>query len=128
MLLIVQIAVSLAFKSDSVPPVVFLTSTGLIVLLSSLFATLSTQVTDKELHWSLGIGLIQKRLSLKDIESVRKVRNKVWWGWGIRYFGEGWLYNVSGLNAIEIVQTDSKVTRVGTDEPDELLQAILQAK
>ena len=56
--------------------------------------------------------------------SFQTVRNKWYFGWGIRYLGTGWLYNVSGLDAVEIVQNDGKMVRVGTDEPDVLARAL----
>lgn len=45
-------------------------------------------------------------------------------GWGIRYFGEGFLYNVNGLKAIELFLENGKKLRIGTDEPEKLGDAL----
>ena len=47
-----------------------------------------------------------------------------WWGWGVRYYGQGWLYNVSGLDAVEIRLKSGKHIRIGTDEPEALVAEI----
>jgi len=36
----------------------------------------------------------------------------------------GWLYNVSGLDAVEVTTKSGKKYRIGTDVPAELEQAI----
>lgn len=71
-----------------------------------------------------GIGLIKKRFDLKDIIKAYTVRNHWYYGWGIRIIPRGWLFNVSGLDAIEIVMSSGKRYRIGTDQPDELSQTI----
>jgi len=38
----------------------------------------------------------------------------------------GWMYNVWGLDAVELNLTSGKVFRIGTDEPAELLAAVEQ--
>ena len=44
----------------------------------------------------------------------------------IKYNGKWYvpLYNVAGMDAIELKLTNGRVFRIGTDEPDQLLQAI----
>ena len=46
---------------------------------------------------------------------------------GIRWWGHGWLYNVSGFKAVEIELASGKRLRIGTDEPERLAQAISAA-
>ena len=36
----------------------------------------------------------------------------------------GWLFNVSGLQAVEIFLRSGKKYRIGTDEPERLVEAI----
>ena len=127
-LVLVQIAMSCAVTNEYLPMKAYILGSLLLALLAFIFCTLTTQVKDKELKWYFGLGLIKKHLSVDEIVSYRKVRNKAWWGWGVRYTGNGWLYNVSGLNAIELKLTDDKLVRIGTDEPDELLAALATAK
>ncbi len=39
----------------------------------------------------------------------------------------GWLYNVSGTDAVELKMKNGKRYRIGTDVPGELAEAIRQA-
>ena len=34
-------------------------------------------------------------------KSITTVTNSLIFGWGIRYIPDGWLYNVSGIKAVE---------------------------
>jgi hypothetical protein len=49
------------------------------------------------------------------------------YGWGIHYYGKGWLYNVAGLDAVEIRLTSGRRLRIGTDEPEVPCEAISRA-
>jgi len=52
------------------------------------------------------------------------VKNPWYYGWGIRFTPHGWLYNVSGLHAVEIELKNGKKYRIGTDVPENLEKAI----
>lgn len=45
-------------------------------------------------------------------------------GFGIHPFGTGWIYNVSGLLGSEIELKSGSFIRLGTNEPNYLLQAM----
>lgn len=94
----------------------------------ALFSTLTVTVTREHLRLYFGVGLIRKKFAIKDILSYRKVRNKVWWGFGIRLTPHGWMYNISGLDAIELTLSNGKTVRVGTDQQKELMRALDRAK
>jgi len=61
---------------------------------------------------------------LSQVQNAAVVRNKWYYGWGIRLTPGGWLWNVSGLDAVELTFKNGKKFRIGTDEPDRLLQAL----
>ncbi|GAG15107.1 unnamed protein product, partial [marine sediment metagenome] len=100
---------------------------GLLPLLALLFGWLTVEIDGSRLRWFFGIGLIRKSRELVEIESVEVVRNSWIWGWGIRLTPHGWLYNVSGFDAVEIQLTGGKKFRIGTDDPQGLQRAIQQA-
>ncbi len=101
---------------------------GLCAVIAALFATLTTRVDGDEVRFYMGLGLIGKKISASDIIAHRVVRNKVWWGWGVRLIPGGWLYNVSGLDAVEISLNSGKVIRIGSDEAQQFAAAISKAK
>ncbi len=96
----------------------------LVAVCLALFPTLTVDVTAEEILIYFGPGLIRKRFSLDSIKSARKVRNKWYFGWGIRIAPHCWLYNVSGLDSVEIELENGRRYRIGTDEPDVLLEEI----
>ena len=59
-----------------------------------------------------------------EIDSAAAVRNSWWHGWGIRKVSRGWMYNNAGRDAIELSLRSGRVFRIGTDQPDELLEAV----
>lgn len=121
-LLILFFAMSIT-EFTKILPIVF--STLLIAL--ALFYSLTVEIDKTRLIVKFGFGIISKKFILKDIESYHVVKNPWYYGWGIRLTPYGWLYNVSGLSAVEIQMKNGKKYRIGTDEPKSLKQAITQA-
>ena len=89
-----------------------------------LFPTLTVTLDDRALRIRFGPGLIRKSFPLEGIEACRVVRNPWFYGWGIHRTPAGWLYNVSGLQAVELTLRSGKTLRIGTDEPETLAMAI----
>jgi len=97
----------------------------IIVLAVGLaFYSLTVEVDDDELRWYFGPGLWTYRLALDEISSVSIVRNKWWNGFGIRTAPRFRLYNVSGLDAVEIRLKSGDIRRIGTDDPQGLAAAL----
>ena len=92
-----------------------------------LFSTLTVEIDEEAIEVWFGTGLIRKRIPLKEITSCRVVRHPWYYGWGIRLTPHGWLYRVSGLDAVELHLENGKKLHVGTDEPEELWQALEMA-
>jgi hypothetical protein len=91
-----------------------------------LFATLTVEIGTDVLEIRFGPGLVRKRFPLQNIESYRRVKNRWYYGWGIHRTPRAWLYNVSGLDAVELQMRDGKGYRIGTDDPEGLTQALHQ--
>ena len=98
----------------------------LIVLVAAaiVFSSLTVEVNANELRWSFGLGLWTYRLPLDEIETVAIVRNHWWNGFGIRRGSGLRLYNVSGLDAVELHLKSHVVRRIGTDDPQGLADAL----
>ena len=101
---------------------------GAVGILAVLFSSLTVKVDDEELVFYFGPGFWTRRFALDDIISVEVVRNSPFYGWGIRYTHHGWLYNVSGLWAVELTIRGEGQIRIGTDEPETLKRAIEAAQ
>jgi hypothetical protein len=96
----------------------------LLVVMLVLFSTHTSIVDETTVTASFGPGLIRFSFALKDITSVKRVMNGWYYGYGVRSIRNGWLYNVSGLEAVEIELKSGRVYRIGTDEPEKLEKTI----
>lgn len=115
-------------KSRPEVPVLLLAAVfALIAICMVLFSSLTVTVTNDAIEIRFGPGLIRKKFALADIASCRIVRNRWYYGWGIRKIPGGWLYNVSGLDAVELRMSSGRTYRIGTDEPRELRDAVQRA-
>ncbi len=111
-------------RTSAVAAGVVLAVMALIAFALGAFSSLTVTVDDACLELRFGPGWIRKTFKLADIKSCRTVRNSPLLGWGIRWFPGGLLYNVSGLDAVELEMKNLKRYRIGTDEPQQLTSAI----
>jgi hypothetical protein len=100
-----------------------------IVIVVFIWSTLSisslTVTIDNEyIRLVFGPHAMVKKFALKDITSCKPVKNDFWDGWGIHMCGSGWLYNIAGFDAVEIALVSGRQNRIGTDEPQQLAEAI----
>jgi hypothetical protein len=116
------LCVVLLWRTGQWPPAIALSL--LMVALAIVFSSLTVEVEDGELRWYFGPGLWTYRLSLDAIKEVAVVRNNWWNGWGIRIAPGFRLYNVSGLDAVELKLGPDDIRRIGTDDPQGLAAAL----
>ena len=128
-LLVIMVLLLLTYRfqwaSLPMPFETFILFFATFCLILLLFYQMKTEIDDQEIQLSFGIGLIKKHIDLSKIQSVEVVRNKWYVGWGIRYYGKGWMWNYSGLDAVELKYKDSqKHFRIGSSNPSELKEII----
>ena len=101
----------------------------LILFILASFATLTASIDENYLRIKFGYGIFARKFELNKIASVQAVKNRWYYGWGIRLWlwPKMWIYNVSGFDAVEITMKNGKVYRIGTDVPEELETAIKQS-
>ncbi|MCC5941632.1 MAG: hypothetical protein JJU37_08835 [Balneolaceae bacterium] len=110
--------------SESESIVLPVTLLFLIIFLIN-FSTLTVKVNRKEIIWYFGPGLWKFRIKVDEVKFAAITRAPIWEGVGIRWNPfRGMLYSVSGSYAVEIIRKNGKSTRIGTNEPRELLEAI----
>ena len=109
------------------PTLVRCITVGAVSFVFLLFHSLTVTIDDEHIRLSLGLGLFRKRIPLSQVVSCRTVRNRLWYGFGIRYVFDGWMWNVSGMDAVQLTYEDGRHFRIGTDEPEALAAAITAA-
>jgi len=79
------------------------------------------------LQLRFGPGFPRKSVNLADIAAAEVTRTNLWEGWGVHRTRRGWLYNVSGFDAVLVRRHDGKSFLVGSDEPRRLKAALERA-
>jgi hypothetical protein len=100
---------------------------ALLAVLNAVFSSLTVVISDSDLEFWFGVGIWHKKIPITEIAGSTVVKNSWWYGWGIRLTPHGWLYNVAGWEAVEILLKSGKKIRIGTDEPEKLSLAIDRA-
>ena len=107
------------------------TQTGWVMIIGAIAALIPIvvlSVFSNARKWRFGPGLWAHRVAREEIEVVRRIKTKWYWGYGIKYFGPNrWLYNVSGTDAVDIKLRNGGWRRIGTDDPNGLLGALTKA-
>lgn len=100
-----------------------------IVSILVSFATLTASIDENYLRVKFGYGIFRKKFLLSEMISVKQVKNRWYYGWGIRFWlwPKMWIYNISSFDAVEIGMRNGKTYRIGTDAPSELEAAIRRA-
>lgn len=107
-------------------PLKLIGSAGVAGLLYT-FKSLNVTVTDTEILLKFGNWLEAKKISLSSVSECKETRMQPVAGWGIHWLGDGWLYNIYGLDAVELSLKEGGKVFIGTDEPDRLCDAIRHA-
>lgn len=120
-------AAIMALEQEFVARIIAGSVLGVLLLCLWLFGSLTVALDEDGLAVYFGPGLIHTRIALAEIRDAQQVRNRWFYGWGIRLTPSGWMYNVSGLDAVELELENGRRFRIGTDEPEQLLAAIRNA-
>ncbi len=98
----------------------------MVVLVAALgmFCCLTVEIDGRQLRCFFGPGLIRRTIAVHEIVSAQPVRNRWYCGWGIRMTSTGWMFNVSGLDAVELALASGSRFRIGTDRPIEMIEAL----
>lgn len=100
----------------------------LVLLLTAVIcSSLTVTVDEHVLRVRFGPGPIRRTIALRDIAAAQPVKNPWWAGYGIHMTPNGWLWNVSGPDAVELTLSDGRRFVVGTDDPAGLTEALARA-
>jgi len=110
------------------PPMVLLAGGALIAVLGWAWSSLTVRIQDGALHVRFGMGWPRKTVPLAEISAVEITRTTFLEGWGLHRTRRGWLYNVSGFDAVLLQLVNGQSMMIGTDEPRRLKAAIERAQ
>jgi hypothetical protein len=122
LIVVLMVTLSIVFSilgATVAPPL--LVAVPIVALSGWLFRSLTIEVDQCELRWWFGSGFLEKSVPLDEIVRAQPVRTNFLEGWGIHYSRFGWLYNVSGRDAVAITLKNGERFALGTDEADRLI-------
>jgi len=103
----------------------YITITLALIVVCLLFYGLTTSITSDAIVISFGIGLIRKKIQIERITSVVTVETPWYYGWGIRIIPKGTLYNISGIDGVELkFNNTGRVVRIGSRDSSRLKMEI----
>lgn len=96
----------------------------LFAALLAIFWSLTVEVTTDRVSCWYGSGWPRRDFAAREIRSAETVRNRWYYGFGVRLTPHGWMFNLSGLDAVELELASGDRFRIGTPEPERLVLAI----
>ena len=95
-----------------------------VAAVAIVFSRLTVTVDSGAVTAAFGWGWPKRKIETSQITALRRVRNAWYHGWGMRWIPGGWMYNIWGLDAVELDLASGRKFRIGTDEPDALIAAL----
>ena len=93
--------------------------------LIATFSMLTVLIDGDQIRVYFGRGWPRKTILRSAVASIRQVRNRWWYGLGIiRWIARGALWNVWGLDAVELELKSGRIFRIGTDDAGGLVAAL----
>ena len=99
-----------------------------VAVLAAMFGSMTVEVDEQVVRAVWAFGWPKREIALESIDHHQIVRNRWWYGLGVRWIPGGTLYAVWGLDAVEVRYRDGDRTRkfrIGTDDPFGLSAAIM---
>lgn len=127
-LVLIVLAVMPELSQEPAPPLVLLAGAVFSAVIGWTWGALTVRIQDDRLQVRFGLGWPRKTLPLGEIVAVEVTRTTFLEGWGLHRTRRGWLYNVSGFDAVLLRLTNGRSMLVGTDEPRRLKAAIERAQ
>lgn len=122
--LVVILITALASEEGSSATMGVALITVVIAVVTVVFTRLTVTVDPDVVRASFGWGWPKRSLPIGDIAAFGPVRNKWYLGWGVRKVPGGWMYNVWGLEAVEVVMRSGTRFRIDTDNGPDLVAAL----
>lgn len=103
----------------------FVLVSSILILTYLCFYGLTTIVSEGKITIVYGIGFPRRAIDMNKVKSVEMVKNPWYYGWGIRFFPNGMLYNITGTKGVELQFIDKAgVVRIGSKDSHRLKQEI----
>ena len=110
---------------ETAPTIILLGLSGILLFCLISFSTLTVKIDRGILIIRYSIGVIKKKINLKEIIKCTPIDFLGGHGWGPRKLSEGWFFNVANSGAVRLKLEGGKTFFVGSNEPKKLAQALM---
>jgi len=127
LLVVAVVAVSITAAGDETSTMFMVATVAFgiaLLVVVVMFSRLTVTVNAGRVVAAFLFGRPLREIKFEDVTAVRQVRNRWIQGWGIRKISGGWMYNVWGLDAVELELSSGKVFRIGTNDSGNLFAAL----
>lgn len=113
-----------ARSAENLMPMLLLSGFLLTPLL--FFGTYTVAVTGDDIVVGAGVGLFPTRIPVNAVRSYERVRGPWYstWSWSTDLPERRMFYNATSFQAVELLLVDGTRVRIGTNEPEALLEAL----
>lgn len=123
--LILVLTVGFLDPAAALPVGALVATLAVVSLLLLGYRSLMVTVTPAEVRLAYTLGWPNKRIDRSGIVSVEPLLVPWWYGGGIRRTPQGRMWNVWGLQAVQITFSDGTRFLIGTDDPEGLTIALI---
>lgn len=93
-----------------------------------MFYASTIEISEGQVKFWFGIGIVRKTIALSDIQSSMEVDIPWYYFWGVKSIPGGWYWSIAPGTGVEIVLKNGSIVLMGTNQPKELKQAIDEAR
>ena len=110
------------------PQSLIIVALSLQLLVALAFCSSVIAIKGNNVSIRYGPGWFRRSIGLREIASIRIVRNIFAYGWGVRKTGRGYSIRLSNASAVEFELRNGRRVQIGTDRPIALVEAIFEAR
>lgn len=124
LILLLALVVGFLDPDTALPSLALTTSILVTAVLFLGFRSLMVTVTPSELELAYSLGWPSKRLERSRIVSVEPLEVPWWDDGGIGLISKGWMWNIWGIETVQLTFSDGRRLLIGTDDPEGLTSAL----
>ncbi|MCY4369825.1 MAG: hypothetical protein OXF41_10535 [bacterium] len=124
LILLLALIVGFLDPDTALPSLALMTSVFVTAVLFLGFRSLMVTVTPSDVELAYSLGWPSKRIERSRIVSVEPLEVPWWDGGGVHLISRGWIWNVWGIETVQLTFSDGSRLLIGTDDPEGLTSAL----
>lgn len=124
LILLLALVVGFLDPDTALPSLALMASVFVTAVLFLGFRSLMVTVTPSEVELAYSLGWPSKRIERSRITSVEPLQIPWWNGGGMHLISRGWIWNIWGIETVQLTFSDGSRLLIGTDDPEGLTSAL----